>query len=518
MKRNNYQRPYEDYLRFLTETRTDEILTLNTATNEFFQRTRARLDNETSFNNFLRFFQWPHPATALASKIWIENGKVFSATDQLLNFHTGGATTPEPPSLDLWQFWRGAFWEAYKFAPGSMFVFERPDSLIRIDTAGIMEYECDAETDKITLLKYMRGEYTYTYTPTTFTREKHQGAVEQLPVYYIDIPAFEVSARVIDKRFGTRGNVLAPYISELADYLFFAILGKINKGFGYYNTTVQFAPEHGCNHETLTEKCDSGYLISKIPSESGEVNLYDITGARKTCPSCNRKPTIGGVVRIPVRAIKDFNTQTEAIQFVSPDISALEYSAKDLQQVAESIYQMATGESSAINETALNSVQAVLLSIEGQTAMLNQIAADIEQNMRRSAEVLGQLTYGTNFQGVTLKIGSDYMVSSLAQVVALKAETDPLGLSDALGINSRLLQLASDGNESMHRRGAVILALNDIIGIEATRQVIAKFELENPINSVNLPANEIIKQVLKLYQNEERRSESDSSGDIPEEN
>jgi hypothetical protein len=470
--------------------------------NTFFSKVRARLASDETFQNFIRFFQFPHAGTDLANSIWLENDKVFSADDKLLLYVRG--ESQGDPDLNILHEWEHKIFESYKYSPNSIWVFDTQQSIVQVRPGQVVEVE--HEGAKITRLVYNSGGYEYSYTEGNFYRTSEEnGTIEQLPVYYQSVPAFFVSSRFLDKSANIRTNILGGFLTDFEDFLYNTILSKINDSFGHLNIIERISPAEGCAHETAHERCVGGYLESKleIASTTGEsyqeqtAYVYDVTGARALCPVCRAMPTIGGLITIPMHRSKDFETMPHAVRFVSPDVTALEYSAKKLADTRQHIYDKATGSSNMLAESALNSELAVLYAMDSARAILRQIQKDIYENVVRSAEIYGEMFYQQGYKSVSVTLGDNYMLSSRSEMIALKEKTDPLGLSAALGIDMQLTRYAGDANSPEARRAWVIIQLVYVYGAAQANKIVALFEAENQnLSAMNMQKEDIFKNVV----------------------
>jgi hypothetical protein len=493
---------YKDYISFLSESNPDAGYW-----NLEMIRYKNMINSKSSYERFKTHFQSPNVATDLISRIWVENGKVFQASDRNINFIT--KTTKKIP-FDVLEWWRSEGWKLYRLDPnaaGIVFSDGEKFEVISIPSKSIIyltEKELlywDTKKEFITKLSIESGA-VYQILDNDFV------VIENRPPFFSDVlPVFRVSARIVESRGGIRSNILETKYPEISDLLYSTVLHKMNEGYLHANIITRTRNVDGCRYKDaqMGYSCEGGYLVN----DKGE-NIINEKYALTPCPACNSSIEIGGVIGVPLSRIQE--REYKPISFEAPDTTAFELSETVLANREKYIFGTATGKDQNTDTTkrAINSDLAIQFAGEGQKGVLAEIKKDLEPCIIDMCDIIG--SYISDYQNAIVNLGEKFILFTLAELLEIKKTTDELGLSDAIRIDDQIAETMANGVESEKKRTRVIMSLNNLIGKENAQKTLHWYEfIKMKIGALAMDETTILKDLIKFYQNDLKKYIFDQS-------
>lgn len=486
---------YEDSLKFLSIPNPLKTFPVNSYYPNIW---KSRVSNDDSYEMFKAHYTNPNDGHSLVSEIWAENGKAFKAKDSNLLF-VSDDETKKPPTVNLFEWWKSEGYAMYQTEPNAFGLLNIVDGnwvIQRIPSRSVMYFSDDANHNAQEIVyKVNENLYIYlaagVYSELIVTSGRVTTEIPKTP-YIQSVPFWHVSNNFIDNSKTVRSNVMKTRYEMVSDFAFDSVMCKINGTYLQANVVERVVPTNGCQYSTLEHRCSGGFLVSINDVDTKVV--YE-NGAAAQCPECRKKIAPGTEIRLPINTFLDKAQIGTSIAFKSPDPKAVIEADNLLKAKRRQIFGAATGkgQETDVNKN-FNSELSIVFASQSQRDVLQSIQNDIAASVHVSARAIAE-AFG--FKDVVVLLGENFVLHSTEQLLAIKEQTDKLGLTQAMRIDEQLVESAAKGIESEKRRGFVIMKLNYILGVAEAARIVTLYEIEKrPILETKTPVNEQVKEIL----------------------
>lgn len=495
---------------------------------EVVDRVKAKINNPLGYQDFLRNYTSPHQGVSLSSKAWGQNSKVFEANDKDSTIDVRG--NEAALSFDFNSFAEGAFWDLYKYSPSSIVAIVPNENNevkpICLSVSDIEYLKEDKTTHYILEVAFYQKDLLYFFHADgleVLRRVSGGDFILELSVvkWWGDrIPVSRVSTRRKRPNSDIATNYISDYVGKLEDIFYLHGLRKITDPHAFVSLTEITSNSMQCTHETPKYKCEGGILKDK---DKGTTLYENATGAIALCPACRPNVSVGQHFHIQYQAIESISSQENVVKFVSPDPKSLQYGEEYLERKDNAWYALATGINKDLGDESIISAKTageILQEMEEQRKVLAEISKDIEQPLRDLFHFCAEIEYGADVE-TAYRLGTDYMLLSKQDALTLYTTSNEANLTEALGVDSMLLEAFYKTDETSKQRGSIAMELAKILGSDHQR-IIALYELEKETILSRITQgtehSKIIKDILEFsktqtLQNEQSEDQERIQGD-----
>jgi len=371
-------------LRFHTDSVVDKVYT-SSYYNTYIKYVESFIEDEVKRERFKTFLNNPpFPTVEITEKIWRKRDRIFNAADpyEKLEFNDPEIQEDAKAYLDSIKFdssFQDELNQYRKTSPNSFWVVDAKDEQTTspepyfyiVDIDNVIDYIDNPNglihvlyTDTLNITEeYPYGRLIGIDSEKYIVCALEKGGTPRYETYTEIIhglnktPAGQLSTQPLRKQdYQVKTNIIVNQLSNLDSYLF----AKISKRYlDSYMFPIIEKIEEECNYRDEDgQQCEGGYIYNEVWLDDSSYAEGGYTKhSQKECPDCKARRIIGAGTVI-TKAAPDSETPlvSDAVKFVTPDVSYLEYSKETMQEYEESIVKNTIGQITIPRE-ALNELQ-----------------------------------------------------------------------------------------------------------------------------------------------------------------
>lgn len=225
-----------------------------------------------------------------------------------------------------------------------------------------------------------------------------------------------------------KASPLTKELESLDWYVFFHISKRHLDLYGAY--PIYSGYEQNCDFSNAEngDMCDGGFLKDR----NGNYK-FDSAGLLMRCPKCGDKRIagVGSFVEVPIPGENQPDLRNP-VQMLTVDTSSLEYNVNELERLKQNIITATVGinDDALLNKQALNEQQ-VNANFESQSTILNRVKKGFEAAQQFVDETVCRLRYGNMFVSAKVNLGTDFYVTSPAELREKYKTAKESGASEA---------------------------------------------------------------------------------------
>lgn len=212
-------------------------------------------------------------------------------------------------------------------------------------------------------------------------------------------------------------------------FLFYHISKRHLDMYGSYPIYSGYEQSCDFSNQENGDYCDGGFLKNK----SGFYKL-DAAGLLCRCPKCgeSRINGVGSFVEIPIPSQQnDVPDLKNPVQMLSVDRNSLDYNVEEEKRLKNDIITSVVGTNEEITTRDALNEQQILANFESQSTVLNRIKKGFEAAQQFVDETICKLRYGNLFISARVNYGTDFYLSTAAQLRDRYASAKQAGASEA---------------------------------------------------------------------------------------
>lgn len=256
-----------------------------------------------------------------------------------------------------------------------------------------------------------------------------------------------------------KASPITGQLEKLDWYLFFAQSKRILDVYGAYPILSGY--EQNCDYSNAEngDYCDGGFLKDK----QGHYKM-DMAGALMRCPKCGNKRTVGpgSFVEIPVPNEDEHQPDLRnPVQMLTVDRNSLDYNVEEQERLRNEIITSVVGQAEEITQREAFNEQQIIAAFESQATILNRIKKGFEAAQQWVDDTVCQLRYGNYFVSSFVNYGTDFYLSTAAELRAKFKTAKENGASESEldALQQQIIETEYRNNPTAQRRMKILAEL-----------------------------------------------------------
>lgn len=374
--------------------------------------------------------------------------------------------------------WQTKGWEYLKTEINSVLVVDIPTEQttdfpepyfywLTIDR--IIAYDADSDTGVMKWIVFRDKDHIVVIDDETYRvfEDKHNtGRVEGAPIVenahglgYCPARFFWNESIDMVNQPDVKASPLTGQLESLDWFLFFHISKCQLDLHGAYPIFSGY--EQACDFSNAEngDYCDGGFLKDK----EGHYKI-DAAGILERCPKCGNKRLVGpgSFVEIPVpNADENQPDLRNPVQMLTVDKDALDYNTGEEQRLRSDIITNVVGQEEVITAREALNEQQVQANFENQSTILNRIKKGFEAAQQWVDDTICRLRYGEYYVSGYVNYGTDFYLSTAAELRAGYKSLKDNGASEAEldAMQQKIIQTEYRNDPTAQQRMSILAEL-----------------------------------------------------------
>ena len=254
-------------------------------------------------------------------------------------------------------------------------------------------------------------------------------------------------------------SVLTRKLEDMDWFLFYHISKRHLDLYGSYPIYSGYEQSCDFSNQENGDFCDGGFLKNK----QGFYKL-DAAGLLMRCPKCgeSRINGVGSFVEIPIPSQQnDVPDLKNPVQMLSVDRNSLDYNVDEEKRLKNDIITSVVGTNEEITTRDALNEQQILANFESQSTVLNRVKKGFEAAQEFVDSTVCRLRYGKLFISAKVNYGTEFFLSTAAQLRERYASAKKAGASEADldAMQNQIIETEYRNNPTMLQRMLILSEL-----------------------------------------------------------
>lgn len=437
---------------------------------EYQRNIASKINNDQSYNRFLRHLDFPLQINEFTEYIYIELHKIFEGQNSHFALNVD---VKDKPLFDI-EFYQTDLWNKYKIAPNTLVLLDYPEiqeteltevDKVLLNVSLVLEFKLKS-VNSFEYLIFKTTDKLYYYDTIEILEFDYQdsviGKLTNKKVHNFGFcPVNFISNEILNSNSDfVRSNKLVKSLTSLEDLQTLNIYKKLITPHSFYLFVEKFQSSIGCSYETESATCEGGNLYSKNENQTPiyDFNTKTQSKSKKRCPECNEDLGIGNELTKSLNFIGDKKVIDKVLSFISPDTDILDYGDNFILGFRNYIKQNIIGTESSLNSKVAHNADAYAYNTESKETVLLNLKKDFETVIKRiELQSLAIIYTEEKVKGATINLGTHFLLHKIEDLYSELENTDKFGLSEILEVKDSIIDTKYKTNPKQKFRAKVLL-------------------------------------------------------------